>query len=126
MKQDSLEENFAICKHNLNNYSLLKLHLHWSSPWNPSLMPLSSIKIKILSILAKPKLIDLMAKGYVITRIHKKSSLDNSKMGSWKAWVNCTLPVVITIWDSLNLIKRMEGVCINGQASSQICMKDNL
>lgn len=64
-----------------------------------------------------------MEEGSATIKILKKSSLVNSKMGSLKEWVSFTLQVEITIWENLNSIKRMEGVCISGRANNQIFMK---
>lgn len=84
------------------------------------------MKIKILFLSDKLRLISLMAKDYAITKIHKKLFMDNSKTGSLKEWDNYILQAEIIISASLNLIKKMEEVCISGQENNQIYMKGNL
>lgn len=84
------------------------------------------MKIKTLSTLDKPKLIDLMERASAIIKIHRKSSLANLKMDNFKVQANCISIVATTIWDSSNLIKKMAEVSINGLEKNPICMRDNL
>lgn len=51
--------------------------------------------------------------------------MENLKMDSLKVWENYILPAGTIISESLNLIRKMEGVYINGQESSQIYMKES-
>lgn len=54
------------------------------------------MKTVTLFTLDKPKLIDLMEKDYATTKIHKKSSMESSRMVSWREWENYTSQVEIT------------------------------
>lgn len=52
--------------------------------------------------------------------------MDSLKMGNFKVWASYIFRVGTTILDSLNLIRKMVGVYINGQVNSQIFMKASL
>ena len=73
----------------------------------------------------KLKLIGLMEKDSVIIKIRKKSSMENSKMGNWKAKVNFILLVEIIILVSSNSIKKMGVGYTNGLEKNPIFIKDN-
>lgn len=86
----------------------------------------SFTKIKILFILGKQKLIDLMVKVFVTIKILKKSYTESLKTASLKVWESYISPVEIIILVNLSSIKKMEEAYINGQANNQIFMKDSL
>jgi len=76
-------------------------------------------------ILEKQKLIDPMDVVFAITRIRRKSFMENLKMANSKGKDNFILQVEIIIWVNLSSTKKMEGGCINGLANNPIYMKVN-